>query len=732
MPQEIKQSTVNSFIRGLVTETTPLTFPEGASVDELNCSLERSGLRTRRLGIEFETDYELSTFTLAQGVQVHTQTWENAGNVSGVEFLVAQVGNNLYFYDKGVEPISTAQKSFSVNLNAFSAGNSESISGSRISADSVEGNLVVVSAAINPFYIEYDATADTISTSTISPKVRDFDWQGDVLGYGTPVTGANVTPARKYDTINSGWVTQSSAGDAVLSVYKSDTGGNYPQLTHPWFSGLDANGAFNRKAWQRVYGGNSLGGNGKFILDLFSKDRAQAMLDDPLVSETVPTIAVEVESTRFTTIVGYAGRAWFAGLGSKKNSNKVFFSSVIQNMQDVGRFYQEADPTSQHDSDLVDSDGGSLTIRGANNIKALFEWGSSILIFAENGVWEVKGVDGVFKATEFSVNRLRDTGGILNAQSLVDAEGNVVWWGSTGIYTIKADDVTSAPVGIDLTKGTIQNFWEAIPSDQRARAVGNYDQLNKQIFWLYGNDSTVDYKYNRVLILDTVLEAFVPWEFSDEAASTSYVVGMSFFSGSGLATQTNDVVEDPDDVVETPDDVVQDQTVFVTNGQTEIKFLVRDGATGKLTFATISSTTFLDWGSADYSSYAEAGYDFEDDITQRKNNIYVTVYFNITETGFTGDETSGYDLVRPSSCLLKAYWDLRNGVSSSQQAYRFLRPVIVDTGDLDSFNYPYDAVVTRNKVRGRGRVLKLRFESETGKDFQLQGYEVLNAKNSGL
>ena len=41
-------------------------------------------------------------------------------------------------------------------------------------------------------------------------------------------------------------------------------------------------------------------------------------------------------------------------------------------------------------------------------------------------------------------------------------------------------------------------------------------------------------------------------------------------------------------------------------------------------------------------------------------------------------------------------------------------------------------IITKNKIRGRGRVLKLRFESEQGKDFQLYGYEVINAANSGF
>ena len=43
MAQRASQKPTVQFNKGLVTEAGELTFPEGASVDELNCSLERDG-----------------------------------------------------------------------------------------------------------------------------------------------------------------------------------------------------------------------------------------------------------------------------------------------------------------------------------------------------------------------------------------------------------------------------------------------------------------------------------------------------------------------------------------------------------------------------------------------------------------------------------------------------------------------------------------------------------------
>ncbi len=735
MAQEFKQTTVNTFVKGLITEASPLTFPENSSVDENNCSLARTGVRGRRKGIEKETGFSLSSFTFTKATLIHEINWENVSGESGVEFLVVQVGSTLRFYDKSSTPVSGNEKSFTIDLNTFSAGNGEAISASRISGTSINGNFIVVSPAIESFFIEYDSDADTISTTQITPKVRDFEWQGDVSGYDENKAASTVGDERKYDTYNAGWVDVNQNGDGVL--FGSDGRGIvnnfnvWPALTHAWFSGKNANGKFDKSTWDHIYGGNSLIGNGRFILDLYAKDRSDA--------SSVSGLTTEVENARFSATVGYAGRVWYAGLRSRKNGSRVYFTPVVENMAQIGNFYQEADPTAEDISDLIDSDGGVINIPNATNIRALFEWASSILVFAENGVWEIKGIDGVFKATEFSVSRITGADGVTNPAALVNAEGMPVWWGVNGIYSLTPNvdlTVSTSTQGTNVSLPTIQTFWEAIDGDQRNDAIGAFDALNKRVIWLYGNDSVTRFKYNKALILDIPLQAFYPWEFEDESTSTNYVVGMSYFSGLGATEQTFDVVSNSgaDNVVAVGgvDDVVATTSVSTADGTIEVKFLIRDGDTGSLTFATITNSDFLDWGTEDYVSFAEAAYDFEDDLTTHKHGLYVTTYFNRTESGFSGNETTGYAALTPSSCLMKAFWDLKSAESSSQEVYRLLKPVVVDTGDLTNFDYPYISVVTRNRIRGKGRALKLRFESTTSKDFQLQGYEVINAKNRGL
>jgi len=104
MAQSLTQKTVNNFVKGLITEAAELTFPEGASVNELNCDLRRDGSRRRRQGVALESNNVLSSFTISDSDRVNTGNWVNVGGNASLEFLVVQKGNTLYFYNKAELP----------------------------------------------------------------------------------------------------------------------------------------------------------------------------------------------------------------------------------------------------------------------------------------------------------------------------------------------------------------------------------------------------------------------------------------------------------------------------------------------------------------------------------------------------------------------------------------------------------------------------------------------------
>jgi hypothetical protein len=239
----------------------------------------------------------------------------------------------------------------------------------------------------------------------------------------------------------------------------------------------------------------------------------------------------------------------------------------------------------------------------------------------------------------------------------------------------------------------------------------------------------VEHKKNNILILDMTLQAYFPWEVKDTTGTSPYLLDAFFLSGLGSSPVDYDVLVNADTVITAASDNVIQTITSSGSNLTEVKFIVRT-ASGKLTFAEFRDRDFVDWGSADYSSYAETGYDFMGSATLKKNTPYITTYFKRTEQNFVA-VGGGYTADYPSGCLLTVKWDLSSDSSrwsNPSEVYRMVNYPTVDPDDL-TFTYPYDTIVARTKIRGKGRVMRMRFESQAGKDFYLIGWEIVSGSN---
>ena len=709
MPQSLIQKTVNNFVKGLITEAAELTFPESASVNESNCDLRRDGSRRRREAVAVESNAVLSSFTISNSEIVGTGTWINVGGNAALEFLVLQKGNTIFFYNKAELPYSDQVISGSISLATYEFAGSIGSNNVKCQYASINGTLIISSGAIDTIVASYDGT--NVSVSSIAFKTRDFEWQGDTDTYPEEAASDAI---RLYDTTNAGWT--GDKGDAALTAYKAASSNQLPPLTHPWYAGKDSDNAFDAAEWKLIFAGTTLTGNGHFILDFFSKVRTG--------------ITTETESSRFKSVASFSGRVFYAGLTSAKNAGTILFSRLVEDNSDLGKCHQQNDPTSEYLSDLLATDGGFINIPDAVNIQLLYSFRASLFVFAENGVWQVTGVDGIFSATAYGINRVSNIG-ILNPQTFIEADGLPFWWSRFGIHTLAVDEVSGQGSEQNITLPTIQTFWDKISTGAKSKITSVYDNINKKVYWAYpDNDETVEAKLNNILILDLTLQAFYPWKISDQTSSTSCVVGCAFYSGFGAAELELDVITAAgDDVVQGTDDIISTQVSDFNTGDPALVLLVRDGATNKLTMATFAGDTFLDWGEANYSSFAESGYDFGGDLIIKKNAPYIAVYSRLTETGFTGSEDAGYESIRPSSLLVSSAWDFNENFNTAQQAYRLKFPVLVDSGNITNFNYPEDVITTRLKVRGHGRSVRLRYESEQGKDFILLGWGLVFGRN---
>jgi hypothetical protein len=167
-----------------------------------------------------------------------------------------------------------------------------------------------------------------------------------------------------------------------------------------------------------------------------------------------------------------------------------------------------------------------------------------------------------------------------------------------------------------------------------------------------------------------------------------------------------------------------------------------DGAPKKrLRFMVQQSTTTVEVCDMDQTSFDEfsgvesplpvmfTGWDQTGEFQKRGKAPIITVFSKRTETGYTSTG-GGWEGDNESSTSMTAYWDwtddaVSNKIGAATQVYKHVRAFVPSAAD-DVNGYP--VVVTRNKVRGRGRALQLKFEGAADKDSHLLGFNINHRK----
>lgn len=718
-----------SFVKGLITEAGPLTYPENASVNEDNCVLFRKGNRSRRLGMDFEPGHVMSTYALPVAdiptQATRTYLWESVNNNSAVSFLCHRLGNSIYFYNANPASLSTGLQLFSVDLTTFAAPNAINLSQSEVSMVAGKGYLFVVGEKLEPFLVEYDQDTNTILTQRIYVQMRDFKGVNDNLA--NDEEPATLTSAHKYNLMNQGWIDPRNDGSG-LQVEYFDAFGNvgtyagpttqvitdyhtqftkYPANNKQWWTSRDTTtGDFDAELLGKFFTGTARAPRGHFICDAFYIDRSAV--------SGVPDLAVEATQDRPPTVSFFSGRVWYAC------NSTVYFSQVLDDKAKAGFCYQEADPTAEDISDLIASDGGVIPIPEMQKAVKLVPMGSGILCFGTNGIWYISGTQAGFTATDISVSKVNPIG-TDSPDSIVEAEGQIFWWSKVGIMGMSQKTgmfgaVDGAFDRTNISEQTVQSFYNDEITEQAKRyAKGVYDPATNTVQWLFRSGSTPGvYLYDRALNFDLSLQAFYPWTVSTPGPYISDI----FVTAS----------------LNQPEDTTAIRATF-------IKYLcaVPNGTNYNYTFGYFLNNDFADWkkfdnvGSA-YMSFVETGYELLEDAMRNKQATYVWCYFRRTEENFIESE-GDFDVDKPSSCYFQVKWNwsdssASNRWSSKVQAYRIRQLPSFSEDDL-AFNNGFPVVVTKNKVRGSGKAIQFRFESdEIGKDFDLLGWAALFSGNT--
>ena len=693
MPKARSEKKYSTFIKGFVTEASPLTYPADASLDEDNFVLNRNGSRERRLGVDYETGYAITDTGLPletiQGTKQSFHKWESPGGATDVSIGVVRIYDKLWFLDLLAE---------SPSANLLNGGSSVTITGlsnADVEMSVINNLLVMVSSGIpKPISLSYNKTTDTVTQSTVDVLVRDL-WGVDdgLLVDERPTTLSNT---HHYNLKNQGWNSKiQTIGGTEAIPYTFSALGYYPSNADIWSLGKESDTSssanyqkYNPSIMLRDSVDNAVAAKGSYILDAFARGASRAS------QSGLSGLATDIEQGSLTTIASYAGRIFYSGVVSNitgadskspNYSNYIFFSQVVTSAENLGKCYQEADPTSPNISDIIDTDGGTIQLPEATRIYKILSTNASLLVFAENGVWEIYGDTQGFVATSFQSSKVGSIG-TSAPKSFVSASGNIIGFTKAGIYAYTLEPASGRYKAESISLTSIQQFYNNIPELAKNNAKGFYDEKENRVRWLYNDTDTYaagvyENKYNRELVLDLTLQAFYPQSVT--SASGPFIADYIDIPRYSVSSGTESVYVGSDPIIVTAGDQVVVSNDVVTSRTTQFAFLTIV-STG-FTISKYNNSSFTDWEvffgtGINYSSYLLTGYEVFDDIMRNKQTPYIWFYFDKTEDGFTD---VGGNLIEdnPSSCIVQAQWNWANSPNSGKwgnsfQAYRFKRNYI--------------------------------------------------------
>jgi len=772
---------VTSFLKGRLTEANPVDFPPDALLSERNFVLNRDGTASRRLGMDrvsgaATVDCSLDS-ALRQSQAFSTFEWEGAGGQPNTTFVVFQLGSDLFFYDQESVPLTDgliSKQSLSISPSVV------------VDYASVDGELVVVAGQRNVLFYDWDGTTltsrtdnlkirDTFGVEDIDPDTgKDLFSPGDVTYRPKQLSDPHLYNLRNQTfgpAVSS--IGGSASYDPIEAFYSFESYDRYPSNADNTAEAMESNPEldpvpaeqYNPQTHHNQDPFNFEAPRGYFIIDALERgdsreeahnknfdntqDRglggatgtAERSLSYAFSGANLPR---DITPGGATCVANYSGRAIYAGFSSEiiegdnrspKLGSYLLFSQIVSHPTEITKCYQEGDPTSRETQDLVASDGGTLRVNGAFNIQKLIPLGKKLFIIAENGVWSLAGdAGGAFSADKFELEEISRIG-TTHKRSILEADGRIYYWTDDGIYVIGASELGDYKV-TSLTEATIKSYFRDLVKDG---VQGQFDEFTRKISWLTGDKSLAASDAGTELVFDTVTQSFSTLAVA-KIPGQSYPVLFGQIKAGAFTTDTLSVeVTETSGAVITDtsgDPVTLDSSTRSTGLRSNKYIALVSSNSGKeqFTISSYNNLSFKDWESVDSTGVDAAahltmGYMTGGEVARQKQAPIVTFHFERTEQGFVEDAVTGaIDFDNPSSCFLQFQWDWADSESSnrwsvSRQAYRLGRYVLpANVGD--SFDYGFSSVITKNKIRGKGRALSLHLSTEEGKDCKVLGYSM--------
>lgn len=701
MPRNNKVSLKNTFVKGLITEATGLTFPEDACTDADNCVFDILGNVTRRSGIDLENGYSTYTASLLGNV-VASFLWKSVAGQGDVSFTVVQIGDNLHFYRVAAgSALSGGKHATVLALSTFMPSGITTVSTIECQFSSGNGYLFVTNPNLESFYVSYDVTGDAFTATQITIQIRDFEGDtADALAVDAQPTSnlAGLTAAHKYNLMNQGWSTTNlTAWDSVQTTMPSN-------VDVSWYY-KNQSDVFDFTRVGAIFIGNSPAPKGHYIYSAYNIKRS-----DNVGGATDSLIPLD----RVATNAFYAGRIFYAGLKAPKNSARIFFSQIVEGPSQYGYCYQTNDPTSEQLFDLLPTDGGVIDLIDAGLIIKMMPVLNALLVFCTNGIWAITGDQGIaFAANDYSVSRISNIQNV-SSTSFVDVEGVPYWWNLDGIWRVVVNPQTHALSVESITFSTIASFFDDIPLESKLYARGIYDPEDKKILWIYKSAISTSfenrYVFDSMLNFNVLSSAFFPWSVATDKVQIHSLVDIL---GVGGASALTNVVDGANTIIDGSDNVI---VYLATNSSisSTIKFF-SSYVSGGSTLNTFSEertdvNNWTDWYTRDsigeaYDSYIIVGYMVHGDGIRRFQDNYVNIFAdNSINNAF----------------LVRGVWNY----STSPNTGKWSTSQIVSNLAGD---YAYKP--TRIKIRGSGIAAQIKIENYGNSAFNVIGWSIFESSN---
>lgn len=738
MARQIVPQVENNFIKGLITEGNALNFPQNACTDLDNIQFSPGGDIYRRPGLDYEVNYSNKTVSRS-GNAMSTYTWFNPAGQDKTVFVI-QIGRYIHLYNVGDASISSGSYVTALDMDSLKTDTANNLAQNECSFACGQGYLFAAHPYCKPFYIAYNSGADTFSINGIDVKVRDTDGVLDETGYNYDTRTTSITDAHRYNLYNQGWfppplkTARNDPNDYTDFIYKwrspsyywgasgwtlgASGRTDYPSNSDIWWTLINANGQFSITLADLVKRGSTPAPKGYFIMDAWNMDRVTAStitvgsaapggelqgFGAAGTVVTLPTVPSTTSGTaRPSSVAFHAGRVFYAGTAAQNYSNKIFFTQVIKSEEQFGKCHQLNDPTNQYLFDLLATDGGTVVIPDMGTVVKLFSIQNSLLVFATNGIWVIGGNQGIgFSAGDYTVRRVSSIPSV-DPHSFVDVEGLPCWWNYDGIYMVTEVNNAGGLNIKSLTQNTIKTYYtETIPASAKPYVIGSYNQVSKEIRWLWRSAAVStfeqNYEYDRCLTYHTSLDCFYPWSFD---TSIARIVGVASLKTRGTRRQT----------------VSGSRTDVTTLRGSVDKYLISSTDGTSLTFGEIKdATNYVDFKTVDgvgkdFTSYLITGYSVDQGGAARRSQAnYVMLFVKYQDN---------------PQFTFQGVYDFGNASDSM----RWGTAQTVSFPELGSYDYQ----VRKLKIRGTGRSIQFRIASISGKPFNLSGWSRWQTSNTSV